>query len=64
VAPFAEAEGVAREGRDATFHPMPGAAHAAFLADGFRALIADGQGWPSAAPGREAPDFDDGAADG
>jgi len=54
VAPFAEAEGVAREGGNATFHPLPGAAHAAFLADGFRALIADGQGWPGAATGREA----------
>lgn len=42
VAPLAEAEGVAREGGDATFHPLPGAAHAAFLADGFRAVVADG----------------------
>ena len=42
VAPFAEAEGVAREGGNATFHPLPGAAHAAFLADGFRAVVADG----------------------
>jgi pimeloyl-ACP methyl ester carboxylesterase len=42
IAPFAEAEGVAREGGIATFHPMPGAAHAAFLADGFRAVVADG----------------------
>jgi len=63
VAPFAEAEGVARECGNATFHPLPGAAHAAFLADGFRALIADGQGWPSAATGREASDSN-GAADG
>ena len=63
VAPFAEAEGVAREGGNATFHPLPGAAHAAFLADGFRALIADGQGWPSAATGREASGSN-GAADG
>jgi len=42
VAPLAEAEGVAREGGNATFHPLPGAAHAAFLADGFRAVAADG----------------------
>lgn len=42
VAPLAEAEGVAREGASATFHPLPGAAHAAFLADGFRAVVADG----------------------
>jgi pimeloyl-ACP methyl ester carboxylesterase len=42
VAPFAEAEGVAREGGNATFHPLPGAAHAAFLADGFRAEVGDG----------------------
>ncbi|HEX2721154.1 MAG TPA: alpha/beta fold hydrolase [Candidatus Deferrimicrobium sp.] len=42
VAPLAEAEGVAREGGSATFHPLPGAAHAAFLADGFRAVVADG----------------------
>ena len=42
VAPLAEAEGVAREGGNATFHPLPGAAHAAFLADGFRAVVADG----------------------
>ena len=63
VAPLAEAEGVAREGGNATFHPLPEAAHAAFLADGFRGVVFDGQGWPSAAPGREAPGFD-GAADG
>jgi pimeloyl-[acyl-carrier protein] methyl ester esterase len=63
VAPFAEAEGVARESGSATFHPLPGAAHAAFLADGFRALIADGQGWPGAATGREASGSN-GAADG
>ena len=42
IAPFVEAEGVAREGGNATFHPLPGAAHAAFLADGFRAVVADG----------------------
>lgn len=42
VAPLAEAEGVAREGGNATFHPLPGAAHAAFLADGFRAVVGDG----------------------
>ena len=42
VAPIAEAEGVARESGRATFHPLPGAAHAAFLADGFRAVVADG----------------------
>jgi pimeloyl-ACP methyl ester carboxylesterase len=42
VAPFAEAEGVARETGNATFHPLPGGAHAAFLADGFRAVVADG----------------------
>ena len=42
IAPFAEAEGVARECGNATFHPLPGAAHAAFLADGFRAVVADG----------------------
>ena len=63
IAPLAEAEGVAREGANATFHPLPGAAHAAFLADGFRALIADGQGWPSAATVREASGSN-GAADG
>jgi pimeloyl-ACP methyl ester carboxylesterase len=63
VAPLAEAEGVARETGNATFHPLPGAAHAAFLADGFRALIADGQGWPSAATGRE-DSGSNGAADG
>jgi len=42
VAPLSEAEGVAREGGNATFHPLPGGAHAAFLADGFRAVLADG----------------------
>jgi pimeloyl-ACP methyl ester carboxylesterase len=63
VAPFAEAERLARECGNASFHPLPGAAHAAFLADGFRALIADGQGWPSAATGREASGSN-GAADG
>jgi len=63
IAPLAEAEGVARECGNATFHPLPGAAHAAFLADDFRALIGDGQGWPSAATGREASGSN-GAADG
>jgi len=63
VAPFAEAERLAREGGNATFHPLPGASHAAFLAEGFRALIADGQGWPGAATGREASGSN-GAADG
>ena len=42
VAPFSEAEGVARECRNATFLPLAGAAHAAFLADGFRAVAVDG----------------------
>ena len=42
VAPFEEAEGVAWESGTATFHPLPGAAHAAFLAGGFRAVVADG----------------------
>ncbi len=42
IAPFAEAEAVARECGNATFHPLPGAAHAAFLADGFRAAVGDG----------------------
>ncbi len=42
VAPFAEAEDVAREAGSATFHALPGAAHAAFLADGFRAVVGDG----------------------
>src|SRR5512141_449784 len=42
VAPLVEAEGVPREGGNATFHPMPGASHAAFLAGGFRAVVADG----------------------
>lgn len=42
VAPFAEAEGVAREGGNATFRPLRGAAHAAFLADGFREVAAYG----------------------
>lgn len=42
VAPLAEAEGMARESGNATFHPLPGAAHAAFLAEGFRAVAADG----------------------
>jgi len=63
VAPLEEAEGVAREGGNATFHTLPGASHAAFLAEGFREVVSDGQGRPSAAPGREAPGFD-GAADG
>jgi pimeloyl-ACP methyl ester carboxylesterase len=42
VAPLAEAEGVAREGGNATFHRLAGGAHAAFLADGFRAVAGDG----------------------
>jgi len=42
IASFAEAEGVARECGNATFHPLRGAAHAAFLADGFRSVVADG----------------------
>jgi pimeloyl-ACP methyl ester carboxylesterase len=42
VAPFAEAERLAREGGNATFHPLPGTSHAAFLAGGFRAVVADG----------------------
>ena len=42
IAPFAEGEGVARECGNATFHPLPGTAHAAFLADGFRAVVGDG----------------------
>jgi pimeloyl-ACP methyl ester carboxylesterase len=42
VAPLVEAEGVAREGGNTTFHRLPGAAHAAFLADGFRAVAGDG----------------------
>ena len=42
VAPFAEAERLAREGGNAMFHPLTGAAHAAFLAEGFRAVVADG----------------------
>jgi len=42
VAPLAEAEGVAREGGNTTFHRLPGAAHAAFLADGFHPVAVDG----------------------
>ena len=42
VAPLAEAESVARECGNASFHPLPGAAHAAFLAEGFHAVTADG----------------------
>jgi len=42
VAPLAEAEDVAREAGNATFHPLAGAAHAAFLADGFRAVVSGG----------------------
>ena len=42
VAPLAEAADVARERANATFHPLPGAAHAAFLAEGFPAAAADG----------------------
>ena len=63
VAPLAEAAGVAGESGNATFHPLPEASHAAFLGEGFRALIADGQGWPGAATGREASGSN-GAADG
>ena len=42
VAPAAEAESVARESGRASFHLFPGAAHAAFLADGFRSVAVDG----------------------
>ncbi|HEY7729021.1 MAG TPA: alpha/beta fold hydrolase [Candidatus Eisenbacteria bacterium] len=42
VAPVAEAEELARESGRAAFHRIPGAAHAAFLSDGFRAVLADG----------------------
>jgi len=42
VAPVAEAEALARESGRAKFHPIPGAAHAAFLSEGFRAVVADG----------------------
>lgn len=42
VAPLAEAERLAREGGNVTFHPLPGMAHAAFLASGFRTVVADG----------------------
>lgn len=42
VAPLAEAEGVARESGSAMFHLLPGAAHAAFLTEGFHAVVADG----------------------
>ena len=41
VAPVAEAEEVARESGRAKFLSIPGAAHAAFLAEGFRAVAAD-----------------------
>jgi pimeloyl-ACP methyl ester carboxylesterase len=41
VAPAGEAEGIARESGRAAFHRIPGAAHAAFLAEGFRAVAAD-----------------------
>jgi len=42
VAPFAEAESVARESGTASFHLLPGASHAAFLADGFAAVASGG----------------------
>ena len=42
VAPLAEAESVALEGGDTTFHPLAGAPHAAFLVDGFSAVAAGG----------------------
>jgi hypothetical protein len=41
VAPAAEAEGIARESGRAAFHRIPGAPHAAFLAEGFRAVAGD-----------------------
>lgn len=41
VAPAVEAEAVARESGRAAFHRVPGAAHAAFLSDGFRTAAAD-----------------------
>jgi pimeloyl-[acyl-carrier protein] methyl ester esterase len=41
VAPVEEAEGIARESGRASFCRIPGAAHAAFLAEGFRAVAAD-----------------------
>jgi pimeloyl-[acyl-carrier protein] methyl ester esterase len=41
VAPASEAEGIARESGRAAFHRVPGAAHAAFLSAGFRAVAAD-----------------------
>ncbi|MBI5903949.1 MAG: hypothetical protein HZB86_00090, partial [Deltaproteobacteria bacterium] len=42
VAPSAEAESVARESGTASFHLLPGAAHAAFFADGFAAVASGG----------------------
>ncbi|HEX9191426.1 MAG TPA: alpha/beta fold hydrolase [Candidatus Deferrimicrobiaceae bacterium] len=41
VAPAAEAESVARESGRAAFHRIPGAAHAAFLSEGFKTVAAD-----------------------
>ncbi len=41
VAPADEAEGVARESGRAAFLRIPGAAHAAFLSEGFRTVAAD-----------------------
>jgi len=41
VAPAAEAEGLARESGRAAFLRIPGASHAAFLSEGFRAVAAD-----------------------
>jgi len=67
VAPLSEAEGVAREAGNATFHPMAGAAHAAFLAEGFRGVVFDGQGRPGAdghgRPSAEAVKDDHGSCD-
>ena len=41
VAPVAEAEALARESGRASFHLLPGAAHAVIFAEGFRAVAAD-----------------------
>ena len=41
VAPAAEAEGLARESGRAVFLRIPGASHAAFLSEGFRAVAVD-----------------------
>ena len=41
VAPAAEAEGLARESGRAAFLRIPGASHAAFLSEGFRAVAVD-----------------------